>query len=254
MTATTMKTRDLLPEYAKDPRWLDMCDSIDVVVGAEFVDQSKLLKYLRHHYIPNDVVDEKTANREMIDASDWDTPDRKTAALLTELSGLRVSDSSFLTAEHFTNLHRNVASFWYSKGLFDVIDFIAFCINERIQMVHLWTKDYVTFIDEETYRSGERSGLYAPLYLGGDWYPTTHVRLRFTPKEGTSMSMENQVLVSRLFLDLSNFNLVLQALEESRVQWIADAYAIELADGSFANRMLYAGAYVQERFYISQAD
>ena len=246
-----MKTRDLLPDYAKDPRWLDMCDAIDDVFGGEFADHEKLLKYIRHQYIPNDVVRAKSEAGEMVSDSDWDIPDRQTAARQTEMSGLRLSDTSYLTAQHFTTINRNVASFWYSKGLFDFVDFIAYCINQRLEMVNMWTRDYVRFVDEDTYRSGERSGLYASVYLGGDWYPTTHVRLRFYPDDWGG-TFDDQVLISRLFLDVSNLNLVLQAIEEYRTTWIADDAAVEGADGTLTSRLLYAGAYIQDHYYISQ--
>ena len=246
-----MRTRDLLPDYAKDQRWLDMCDAIDEIFGGAFADQEKLLKYIRHAYIPNEVTEQKTAEGEMIAFADWDMPDRETAARQAELDGLRLMDTSYLSADDFTNFHRNTPSYWYSKGLFDFVDFIAYCINERLEMVNMWTSDYVSFIDEETYKAGERSGQYAPVNLGGTWFPTTHVRLRFYP-DAWNVAFTDQVLISRLFLDISNLNLVLQAIEEYRSVWVAPEGATPNEDGSLTTNTLYTSAYLQDHYYIAE--
>ena len=215
---TKLKTRDLLPNYMKVDRWLDLADSIDSVFGLDHGLQKKLLGYIRHQFIPNNYVDQKAADGLMIDYLEWDMPDRTTAALQTELDGLKLTDASYVGQYGFVNLHRNIGTFWYSKGLGDFVDFISFTLNTRIQMVNLWTEDYVNFLPEEDFR---RSG-NVPVYSGGTWYPTSHVRLRFNSEE---LSLTYQELLVRLFYDISNFNLVLNAVEELNNMWIAESTA-----------------------------
>ena len=124
-----MPSKELLPNYMKTERWTDLFDVVDEVFGDDHGLQSKLLKYVRHQFIPNDTTDEKSANGELIDFLEWDMPDRTTAALQTELDGLRLNDSTYIGNHGFVNLHRNIGTFWYSKGLYDFIDFIAYTLK-----------------------------------------------------------------------------------------------------------------------------
>ncbi len=250
-----MKTFDLLPHYMRDARWEDLCEAVDTILGDQFDSSEKLLKYIRHQYIPNDLVIEKSASGTMIRLEDWDIPDRKTAALQTELDGLRVMDASYLDAQSFAGFHRNLPSFWYSKGTFDFIDFIAYCINQKLEMIHLWTTDHQTFLDADTFKAGESSGAYTAVYNGGPWYPTTHVRLRFYPDSpmGMDVPFADQILMARLFYDVSNLNLVLQAIEEYRMYWIKGVFDVGSANGTVASRILHVGGIQYEHFYISEA-
>ena len=230
-----MPSKELLPNYMKTERWTDLFDVVDEVFGDDHGLQSKLLKYVRHQFIPNDTTDEKSANGELIDFLEWDMPDRTTAALQTELDGLRLNDSTYIGNHGFVNLHRNIGTFWYSKGLYDFIDFIAYTLNTPLEMVNLWTNDYKKFIAESEFNKKPE---LVSIVSGGDWYPTTHVTLRF---EAGTLSQTYMELLLRLFYDISNYTLVLHTLEEYFNNWIAPQGATHLHDNSVPAQIVYHG-------------
>lgn len=200
-------TRELLPYYMNAQRWIDLADAIDTVFGVEIKLQMRALEYIRHQFIINDELEAKVEDSKMIGVSDYDKPDTQTLALQSTTLGLTLSDSSYLDEEGFVNLTRNLGTHWFSKGLGDFVDFIAYVTNTDITMINTWTKDYITFVPEDLLSVDD----VAVYYSGGEWYPTTHVRLRYIP---SNVTLGDASLLSKLFYDLSNYNLVLQALEE----------------------------------------
>lgn len=228
-----LPSKELLPDYMKHQRWMDLADAMDAVFGNSTGMQEKLLRYIRYHYIPNNETEQLTKDHKMIGFDKWDMADREVAAFQTELSGLRLNDASYVGNYGFVNLFRNVGNFWYRKGLYDFVDFIGFALNVPIEMVVLWTEDYDTFVPEDEFKQAK----LIPIDSGGTWYPTTHIRLRF---EGNLMPLNYQGMMLRLFYDISNYNLVLNALEELFNFWLGTDGA-QLADGSWSAQILQLG-------------
>lgn len=207
-----MATRDLLPNYLKEPAWLDLADAIDSVFGEEITPAMKCLQYIRYLYIPSDAVSTKVANREMVDFADFDMPERSVAVQQTNLLGLGASTPSGMTQADFVKLTRNLGGFWYSKGTSDFIDFVGFCLNTDVSMANLWTNDYVSF-----YQEGDPV-IGTPVWQGGSWYPTTHVSLTWDSGRYT-VPLTNLIA---LFYDIANYNLVIHDITTSLFIWIAE--------------------------------
>lgn len=217
-------TRELFPQYLKTQRWLELADAIDKVFQDNIEPNIKGLEHIRHQYILNDEIQEKINNHQMIKFGDYDMLDRTTAAMQTNILGLSIADSSYVGRDGFVNITRNLGTFWFSKGLFDFIDFIGYALNAKLTMINMWTKDYVHFVPEDLV-----NGIGRPVYQeGGTWYPTTHVRLRFDP---ATLNINTLPLLARLFYDLANYNLVLQAVEEASYIYIAEQGAVPDSKG-----------------------
>ncbi len=244
----SLPSRELLPEYMKSQRWLDLADAIDAVFGTDFDLQQQMLKYLRYQFIESTETKKRVEENRLISFNSWDMPDRDTAAKQVELSGLRFYDTTFLTRNLYVNLFRNIGDFWYSKGLYDFIDFIGYSLNINLEMLNLWTQDYVTFIPEQDLTAAQ-----IPIYQpNGTWYPTTHVRLR---ADATSFvaGISDVLLVGQLFLDLANYNLVLDAIEEFMKMWIGPQGATPDAEGRVTSDIVMIGNVVREKFTLTTA-
>lgn len=241
---STVPTRELLPNYLKAQRWLDLADAIDSVFGQEIKLQMRALAFIRHQFIMNTEVVEKAEASEMVDTTDYDQPDKQVAALQTSVLGLTLTDGSYLDEAGFVNLTRNLGSHWFSKGLKDFVDFIAYVTNTEISIISTWTKDYITFVPEDL-----PSAIGTPVYEGGEWYPTTHVRIRYS---STSVTLGDASLLAKLFYDLSNYNLVLQALEE-----VINIYMTETSEpssGIIPAKIVAVAHYDVEVYYIDTAE
>lgn len=239
--------RELLPGYLKTQRWLDLADAIDAVFGNEFGMQEKMLKYLRYQYIENENVTQRIAEERPVNFMLWDLPDRKTAAEQVELQGFRLYDSGYLNDLRFVSLSRNISDFWYSKGKADLVDFISFTMNSKVELFNLWTQDYIDFVAEDDLPTG-----YIPIYEGGTWYPTTHVRLRVDSSTFTQ-GTQDVLLLARLFLDLANYTLVLHALEEYMKMWVAPVGATLNADDTVISPIVAVAMTRNDKFILTTA-
>jgi hypothetical protein len=173
----------------------------------------RVLQFIRYVFILNDGALEKIEDRQMLVPGDLDIPDKQTAVKQTNLLGLELTHPAGLSQNDFVNLTRNLGTFWYSKGAFDFIDFISYCLNCEITMTNMWTQDYVNFLPEGDPGIGHTIWEATP----GPWYPTTHVMLQWDAGKFT-VPLTNVVT---LFNDVSNYNLVLQSLLSSIFMWVA---------------------------------
>lgn len=202
----------LLPSYLSHQVWTDLCDAMDEVFGDNVDPIHKALSHLRDIY-PGDLeyvedgnnssVAVAVQNRELFDTGLFDSFDMETEKRRLNMMGLPLTDSSGLTDSMVTRLHQNIGEYWFNKGGKDVVDFLSFVLNIEANMVNLWTKDYINFFEHGSPSIG------TPVWQGGEWYPTTHVRLFFDSGASTSISL--QALVN-LFYDVANYNLVLDGI------------------------------------------
>lgn len=205
-----MATRDLLPDYLKEPSWLDLADAIDFVFGGSVEPAMKCLEFLRFMYIPSIESEAKAEDRQMLSFTDFDLPEKAVAVKQTNLLGLKVTRSSGLNQSDFVTLSRNLGGFWYSKGTFDFIDFVGYCLNTDVTLDTLWTNNYVDFYSETDPAVGTK------IWDGGSWYPTTHVAISW---DSGKFSVPLNNIVS-LFNDVSNYNLVLHDIFTYIYLWV----------------------------------
>ena len=239
-----LPSRELLPDYMKTPRWLQLADAIDEVFQGDLELQAKMLKYIRYQFIESEQVKQKIDDGEMINFTSWDMPDVVTAAEQVQLAGLRFYDSSYVTRNKYSNLFRNIGDYWYDKGRADFVDFIGYAMNSRIQILNLWTQDYVTFKAEDDLAPSD-----IPVYAGGAWYPTTHVRLR-ADAGSFEAGTQNIIFLAQIFLDIANYTLVLDALEQFYDMWLASNDAVPNAAGQIPANVVALGLMLKTDYFI----
>ena len=196
-----VRRRELLPPYMQNDIWLELADAIAEVWGQSVEVQMDALGKLRDLWVSNGTVEAKVAERQLIDPTEYSVFDPSTEMLRLNLLGLQLTSPNFIEVEGMARLNRNMANHWYSKGLGDFIDFLGYCLNVRADMINLWTTDYENFLPEG------HQGL--AVWEGGNWYPTTHVRVQFDPAlyDGFSLAVFVQ-----LFYDIANYNLVVESI------------------------------------------
>lgn len=212
-----MPYRDLLPPYMNHQAWADFADAIEETFGTKCEPALKALKYLRTLY-PGETTPPLGPQAESIDPStlagkvdlktmlvpeDFLAFDTVTETRRLNMLGLHISDPTLLDAGTMQRLVQNIAQFWFSKGRSNIMEFLAFCLNADISIKPLWSNDYVKFYEEGSPTIG------VPVWKGGSWYPTTHVRLVFNPAKYPNVTFR---ALSQLFYDLSNYNLVLDTI------------------------------------------
>lgn len=222
-------TKVLLPPYLYADAWNDLCEVMDEVLGEKVHFQLDAMRYLRDLFVadfgnPDTVVGAKVADREFLDPEDFDVFDGSTERLRLSHVGLKIKDPTILNLPSGTQatllnsathrLVQNIGMFWMDKGRGTFMDFIAYCLNTQVKMVSLWTKDYVNFLPADSPSIG------SPVWNGGPWYPTTHVRLDVS-QAGIS-NTQLRALV-KLFYDIANYNLVLEGVSESFFMDIVDS-------------------------------
>ena len=193
--------RDLLPPYLQSRLWQDLADCVDEVWGQSVDTQITALGRLRESILTNSEVYGLAEQRVLINPNKYDTFDPTTEMLRLSMLGLQVTSPDFLTSSDLNRLNQHLGTFWYSKGLYDFIDFIGYCLNVTAKLENLWTQDYIDFVPE-----GQQG---ISIQEGGTWFPTTHVKITFDPSKYLDFPA---VAMVQLFYDIANYNLVLQAL------------------------------------------
>ena len=219
---TVSRTEILLPDYMRQTDvWTDLAESVDKVLQTYVYDPIDMEKYLRSVFVTeydpdsgvevvNTVVSEKVANREFLLPTDYDVFDSGIERLRLSHLGLRIEDPTIIdpslsgTTPTLLNspLHRltqTIGSYWYHKGLGNVIDYINYVLNTDVVMHQLWTTDYETF-----YVAGDPV-IGTPVWEGGAWYPTTHVRIDIS---ASSISVDMISDLVKLFYAVANYNLL----------------------------------------------
>jgi hypothetical protein len=214
----------LLPSYLQNQAWLDLADAMSAVFDTEVHQPLDALEFLRHTSITDydltgassldfSLVADKVANREFILPTDYHVFDSNIERLRLNHLGVRIENPSILDPSLLSivptlansPLHRTtqtIGMYWYHKGLGEVIEYINFVLNTNVRMSRLWTTDYVTFLQED-------EGIGVPIWDGGPWYPTTHVRINIVLGEFDLNTLPELV---RLFYAIANYNLVLESV------------------------------------------
>ncbi len=199
--SSKVRRRDLLPPYLQQDIWVELADAIDTLWGNTVENQIDALGKLRELWIANKAVEADVEKRILVDPSKYSSFDPTTEMLRMNLLGVALTAPNFISLEDSVRINRNVASFWYSKGLGDFIDFIGYCLNVKAEMINLWTEDYIVFVPEGQHGT--------PLWEGGTWYPTTHVQVKFDPGKYMGFPVVSFI---QLFYDIANYDLVIEKL------------------------------------------
>lgn len=245
-----MTTRDssiLWPVYMNAQAWQDLSAVLDEVFGTEVHAFANALFYLRSSFLVDyedgsstlspDVA-AKVQNRELISAQVFTVYDETTERLRLNQLGLPLMNPSVVeipvgTTPTLINspVHRltqNIGAFWYSKGKASFIDFIAYCMNYQATMNNLWSQDYETF-----YQESELPTDYVPIWNGGPWFPTTHVRISLGSNIFNSSQLRS---LQALFYDIANYNLVLESITQEFWTSVVDSVTYsQVASGAITD-------------------
>lgn len=195
----------LLPPYlAGVPIWDDFVSAIDDVWGPNIDTPIANLQKLRQLYMPSSGTEAKVQARQMLDTTDFDIFEKEILVKQVNLLGMIISNTALVNEDDLQRIFRNLGHFWFSKGLFNFVDFIGFCLNAIVGINNLWTNNYRDFIYED------EVPVNGKLWEGGTYYPTTHVTLEFDGTKFSGISIETLI---RFFYEFANYNLVLKAID-----------------------------------------
>jgi hypothetical protein len=202
----TTKRQILLPPYLSDvPMWDDFVAGVDTVWDTNIDQPTSNFGKLRELYIIPPATATKIANREMLDSvADFDIFEKSILVEQVNLLGMILANTALVDDTDLQRIFRNLSKFWYSKGTFNFIDFIGFCLNAIFTMNNLWTTDYIHFILESEVPVGGK------LWEGGTYYPTTHIALSF---DGSKFAGVNVDTLIKFFYEFANYNLVLREID-----------------------------------------
>lgn len=203
--ANTLPRQILLPEFLKSyQHWIDFADAIDEVFANSVDTPSNLLARIREVIHLGPEAQKKILADQIIQEVELQRFEREILIKCLTFVGCPVQDYTIFTDAQLFRLMQHLPTYWYSKGGIGVGEFVSFVLGVDVDIQNLWTTDYVNFYPE----GSESIGL--PIYEGGDWYPTSHVRLGYDPFQLTDLTIPN---LKKFLYDMLNYNLVLHSIE-----------------------------------------
>lgn len=198
--------KTILPGYLKNTEFFtDLFDAADYVLDKRVYSAINALKNLRNMWFSNPELEQKIIDsEELIKLEDWTIPEQDTVVKQLNLLGLQLGKSAGLfNNQNYLAFCRFVGQYWFEKGTGNFMDFVNFCCGTQYEIVNLWTTDYAKF-----YAEGDEA-IGTPIWEGGDWYPTTHIRFVSTDNYDADIT-----LMAVLFNEIANYNLVLNSIEQ----------------------------------------
>ena len=193
----------LLPNFLNDAAWTDLTDAIDSVFKGRVDDPTTWLYRIRDHFLTNPITDQKVLDSVLISENDFDIFDRETQVQSLGLSGFQLPKSDNFTQAQYQRIQREISTYWYSKGNYQLTDFISSVLGFSVEMENMWTQDYVSFFPESSAEVG------IPIYAGGTWYPTTHLLLSV---DRDHLSIVPLSAIISFFYSISNYTMVIGAI------------------------------------------
>lgn len=195
----------LLPEFLKSyPHWNDLAYAIDEAFD-ESVDQpSNMLARVREVIHLGLAAQMKILDKQVLAEVDFDRFEREILIKCLTFVGCPIQNYTIFSDAQLFRMLQHMPTYWYSKGGVNVGEFISFVLGVDVDIANLWTADYVNF-----YPEGD-SSIGLPVYDGGTWYPTSHVRLGYDPFQLTDLTIPN---LKKFLHDMLNYNLVLHSIE-----------------------------------------
>lgn len=204
MASSSLPREILLPEFLKDyPVWLEFARAADELFQQVDAD-SETLRRIRETIHLGTVAQIKILQGVALNEEDLTRFDRELLIRSLNLVGCPIQDYSPFSDEQIFRMLQHLPTYWYSKGSKAVVDFISFVLGVDVEMIPLWSQDYLEFYVEGDAAIGN------PVYRGGTWYPTSHVQIGFDPFRFNDMTLRDLV---NFFKDMVNYNLVLYRLE-----------------------------------------
>lgn len=208
-----MKDRSvLLPPYMSEvPVWQDLITIIDTVFESTVDNPTQWLAQLRFLWLLTSDAIDKVNSGQLLSTADFELPEKEILIKQAKQLGFDFQQTDLITSEDYQRIVRNIALFWYSKGKPDFIDFLGFVVEGVVTIVNLWSNSadqpfwnmYGSFLEE-----GD-PGIGSPVWVGGTWFPTTHVRVVFDPFKFDAPKLTKLV---NLFYTVANYNLVLESV------------------------------------------
>lgn len=208
-----MKDRSvLLPPYMEDaPVWQDLITIIDQVFENNVDNPTQWVAQLRFLWLLTTDALTKVDSGQLLTIGDFELPEKEILIKQAKQLGFDFQETNLITSEDYQRIVRNVALYWYGKGKPNFIDFLGFVIEGVVTIVNLWSNKatqpswntYGNFLEEGDPAIG------APVWLGGTWFPTTHVRVVFDPFKFNAPQLTKLV---NLFYTVANYNLVLESI------------------------------------------
>ncbi len=203
--SNTISRQILLPEFLKSyPHWNDLAYAVDEAFN-ESVDQpSNMLARVREVLHLGISAQLKILDEQVLAESDFDRFEREILIKCLTFVGCPIQNYTIFSDAQLFRMLQHMPTYWYSKGGVNVGEFISFVLGVDVDITNLWTTDYVNF-----YPEGD-SAIGLPVYDGGEWYPTSHVRLGYDPFQLTDLTIPN---LKKFLHDMLNYNLVLHSIE-----------------------------------------
>ena len=255
----------LAPYLETNPYFVQFCDAIDEVFDNTVEDKTLALQQIRDMWATSKHTEERIREGSMIDFTEWGGVDHATNVQQVNNLGLHLSTAEAVDDLSYRALSRFIGSYWFSKGKNTAVDFLNFCLGTNVQVVPLWTQNYVDFYaypgdaanfifspgrvpSTEFYPRVAHSvvgGWDIPGYSSGvgtslqqyfasattpevpAWFPTTHVEI-IVPRD-TVVPID---AIGRLFYEIANYNLVIH-----RITMEADYASIVTEGDTQANIM-----------------
>jgi hypothetical protein len=127
--------------------------------------------------------------------------------------GAKLQTAGIVSNQSYQNIARFLGQYSRGKGTDAFIRFFNFCLGANLKSVNLWTKDYAKFVP-----AGD-SSIGTPIWLGGAWYPTTHVTISASSGDLANIDLSE---LTNFFYEIANYNLVLNNIDTASNLQIVD--------------------------------
>lgn len=195
----------LAPQLSKSDVWVDLANKIDQVFTQLGIDDARTkLALLRAPLNLRDVVS-VTPNGDLIALDSVERHERATLIQTANMIGFRFHHQNLLNTEDYLRLCMYLGQYYdEDKGTERFIEFMSYICNAIFELHTTWTRDYVHFLKEGDPLIG------TPVYEGGEWYPTTHVILKYDFVRFSGVTVFNLI---EFFNYFANINVVLWSIE-----------------------------------------
>jgi hypothetical protein len=200
----TIPRSSLLPPYmSQNPYYVEYTNAMDAIYGPTVDEQLHTLANLRNMWVQNTVTEGQVESHELIPNEAWSYPNRDLIVKQVNQLGMKLATAGIITDDAYQTIARFVGIYWFGKGTDKFMEFINYALSSDFQVQNLWTQDYAHFYPEGDVAIG------TPIWDGGTWYPTTHVKI--LAKGG--LHGIDIVTLQRFFYEIANYNLVLQSID-----------------------------------------
>jgi hypothetical protein len=195
----------------ESPVWQDLITIIDSVFESSVDNPTQWLAQLRFLWIVTTDALDKVTTGQMLTAADFEVPEKEILIKQAKQLGFDFQQTDLISSDDYQRIVRNIALYWYSKGKPNFIDFLGFVVEGVITIVNLWsnTQDQPSWNTYGSFLEEGDPGIGTPVWVGGTWFPTTHVRVVFDPFKFDAPQITKLV---NLFYTIANYNLVLESV------------------------------------------